>query len=115
MNNNHEALAEVLAGKLAPLVAQELARLLEQTPPPADPTLLDVAALAARLNVSARTVRRLDATGKIPQPIRIGRALRWHPDEIAAWEKENMPERNRWEAIRVAKKLGPATPGGQRR
>ena len=39
--------------------------------------LLDARAVAALLNVSAKTVQRLAARGELPQPIRLGRAVRW--------------------------------------
>ncbi|MGH9188309.1 MAG: helix-turn-helix domain-containing protein, partial [Acidimicrobiales bacterium] len=46
--------------------------------------LMDVGALAARLNVSVRYVRRLVAERRVPY-IKFGRLLRFDPDEIEGW------------------------------
>ena len=46
------------------------------------PALLDAAAVAARLDVSLRTVRRLIAAGELPVH-RIGRAVRVSEDDLA--------------------------------
>ncbi len=44
-------------------------------------SLLTVADAAARLNVSAKTIRRLIQRGEL-RAIRIGRAIRIHPEDI---------------------------------
>lgn len=75
----------------------------QQTPPEVNEELLDVAGLAERLKVGVRTARRWDALGKIPAPVRIGRALRWRLPEIIAWQLEGSPSRERWEAIWAAR------------
>ena len=48
------------------------------------PTLLDLAGLAARLGVGERYVRRLVDERRIPYR-KIGRLLRFDPDEVEAW------------------------------
>ncbi len=60
---------------------------------------VDAKRLAELLAVSLRTVRRLDSAGKLPRPVRIGGAVRWRLDEIAAWLASDCPDRNRWEAM----------------
>lgn len=39
--------------------------------------------LAAALQVSVKTVRRQMLAETLPKPLRIGRQLRWHPEEVA--------------------------------
>ena len=47
--------------------------------------LLDIEDLAALSHVSVGTIRWWLQTGKIPQPLKLGRLLRWEPDVIASW------------------------------
>jgi len=51
------------------------------------PRLLDITALAARLGVNARHIRRLVAERRIPF-IKWGHLLRFDPAEIRAWIDE---------------------------
>lgn len=44
--------------------------------------LLTVDDVAKILRVSTRTVRRRWNKGEFPAPMRIGRLVRWHPDQI---------------------------------
>ena len=55
-----------------------------------------VETLAAVLATSPKTVRRLDAAGKLPQPVRVGRGLRWSRDEIARWLAAGCPPPHRF-------------------
>jgi predicted DNA-binding transcriptional regulator AlpA len=50
--------------------------------------LLDVQAVARLFSLSAQTVRRLDSQGRIPPPIRIGRAVRWYKPHVLGWLAE---------------------------
>ena len=56
----------------------------EQVSLPMDP-LLTPKAVAKFLSVHPRTLTRLALTSSFPQPIRIGRSLRWRADQISAW------------------------------
>lgn len=47
--------------------------------------VLTVEEVAAMLQISPRTVYRLNDRGKIPQPIRLGRSVRWNYREIEEW------------------------------
>ncbi|WP_416171990.1 helix-turn-helix transcriptional regulator [Agrobacterium salinitolerans] len=38
--------------------------------------------LASAFKVSPRTVRRWVADGDFPRGIKVGKALRWHPDDV---------------------------------
>jgi predicted DNA-binding transcriptional regulator AlpA len=50
--------------------------------------LLDVRAVARLFSLSTQTVRRLDSQGRIPRPIRIGRAVRWYKPHVLGWLAE---------------------------
>lgn len=47
--------------------------------------MLSVAEVATLLNVSKRHVWRLKSAGKLPQPIKVGRAVRWTQESIATF------------------------------
>jgi len=77
--------------------------------PPADPAgaplVVDARRLAAMLCIGLRTVRTLDAAGKLPAPVRIGGRVVWRVDEIRDWLDAGAPDRATWAAIRrVARK-----------
>ncbi len=44
--------------------------------------LLNAHQVAKILNVSTRTLWRLKSAGKLPEPVRIGGSVRWHPQDI---------------------------------
>ena len=56
--------------------------------------------LAERLGLSLRHVRRLDATGKLPRPLKLGGSVRWLVKEINRWLEAGAPDRIRWEAMK---------------
>ena len=41
--------------------------------------------LSERLQISPRTVSRMICDRRLPQPLLIGRGIRWPEDEIEAW------------------------------
>jgi len=47
--------------------------------------------LAELLNVSERHIYRMNASGKLPRPKRIGRCVRWDPDEVQRMLDGNGP------------------------
>ena len=47
--------------------------------------MLSALEVAALLSVSQRHVWRLRSAGKLPQPIKIGRAVRWTQNSIATF------------------------------
>ena len=63
------------------------------------PLLLRAPNAAALCNISIRTWRTWDSTGKTPRPIRIGRKVFWRPDELKAWVTAGCPDRITWEAM----------------
>lgn len=66
----------------------------------APPLLLDAAGVASALRISKRHLATLSSSGRIPRPIRMGRAVRWNADEIRRWIEAGGPSRDKWEAIR---------------
>lgn len=71
---------------------------------PLSPLVVDARRLAKLLCCGLRTVRTLDAGGKLPAPIRIGGRVVWRLDEIRAWLAAGAPDRETWAAIRDARK-----------
>lgn len=63
---------------------------------------LDAAGLAQGLGVSVRHIRRLNAAGKLPRPVRLGRLVRWAADEIRDWLAAGCPDRQSWQAAKNA-------------
>lgn len=62
---------------------------------------IDAKQLAEVLGLSVRTVRRLDSSGKLPRPLRIGGAVRWSLEDISAWIAAGCPDRQKWESLRI--------------
>ena len=56
------------------------------TPSVVEPAkLLDVRAVAARLDCSVRHVYRLSDAARMPKPVRLGSLVRWRADELDQW------------------------------
>lgn len=72
--------------------------------PASSPLVADARRLAAMLGVGLRTVRTWDAAGRLPAPVRIGGRVVWRVDELRDWLDAGAPNRDRWAAIRVARK-----------
>ena len=49
------------------------------------PLAIDAKTLASSLRISLRHLRRLQASGQLPAPIRLGRAVRWRLSSIEEW------------------------------
>lgn len=47
--------------------------------------LLTVQEVAEALKVSARQVWKLTASGRLPQPVRLGRSVRWRAADLATF------------------------------
>jgi excisionase family DNA binding protein len=61
---------------------------------------VDAAELAKLLNVSLRHVNAMNASGRLPRPIRLGRSVRWPRAELEAWIAAGAPSRDAWEQKR---------------
>ena len=55
--------------------------------------LLKVSELAQILNLSQRTIHRLNCTGKLPSPIKISGSIRWRQSDIDLWLDLDCPDR----------------------
>lgn len=64
--------------------------------PAITPLCVDVPGLATMLDVSERTVYRLDDAGRIPAAISLGACKRWRIEEIEAWMRAGAPKRKEW-------------------
>jgi predicted DNA-binding transcriptional regulator AlpA len=60
------------------------------------PALMTASEVAAALRLSVRAVWRDLASGRIPSPLKIGRATRWRAAEIADWITAGCPPAARW-------------------
>lgn len=59
--------------------------------------LMVAACVAAELiGISRTTFWRLHSEGKVPSPIRFGRATRWRRAELVAWVRAGCPPRDKW-------------------
>lgn len=62
--------------------------------------LLSAKALAKMLSLSKRQIFRLNSSGRIPAPIKIGGSVRWSAQEISTWLAASAPDRRTWEAMK---------------
>jgi predicted DNA-binding transcriptional regulator AlpA len=68
------------------------------------PLLADARGLVRLLAVGLRTVRQLDAAGKLPRPIKLGSRTLWNIQEIQDWIEAGAPDRATWEAFKKSKR-----------
>ena len=54
---------------------------------------------AQLLGISERHLWALNSSGRLPQPVRLGRSVRWRRQELLAWLEAGCPSRDRWEAM----------------
>ena len=57
--------------------------------------------VARLLGISERHLWALNSSGRVPRPLRLGRAVRWSVEELRDWIAAGAPERTRWEAMRA--------------
>ena len=60
--------------------------------------LLTAKNLGTWLNLSKRQIARLNASGKLPAPVRIGGSVRWDASVITLWISMGCPTRRIFEA-----------------
>lgn len=56
------------------------------------PKLISASELAELMDISERTLWRLQSAGKLPSPVRIGRSTRWRLEKIREWIERGCPE-----------------------
>ena len=63
------------------------------------PILVDARRAAAMLGVGLRTLRTMDAAGRLPAPVRLSPGcVRWRLAELRDWTEAGAPDRATWEA-----------------
>lgn len=68
---------------------------------PIRPLVVDAKLLAPLLSCGVRTVRTLDASGKLPKPLRIGGSVVWLLADICDWLEAGAPDRETWESRKI--------------
>ncbi len=64
------------------------------------PELVSVKQLSALLQLSPSAVYELRASGRLPEPVRLGGAVRWRRKEIECWILADCPPRHRWQEMK---------------
>lgn len=72
-------------------------------PTPVAPEGLSAAEASRLIGVSLSHFYQLHKTGRLPLPIRLGRAVRWRRSELMDWLAAGAPSRSRWQVIKGAK------------
>ena len=67
-----------------------------------EPILMPAAEAAKLLSISERHFYKLHSSGRVPRPIRLGRAVRWRADELRDWLAAGAPSRSQWQSMRKA-------------
>ena len=62
--------------------------------------LLTATTLGEMLSLSKRQIFRLNSSGKIPAPVRVGGSVRWIESEISAWIRTGAPDRKTWNSMK---------------
>ena len=52
--------------------------------------------VADALGVSVRHIWNMNAGGRLPEPVKFGRSVRWRSDEIRQWVSSGCPPRHKW-------------------
>jgi excisionase family DNA binding protein len=63
-------------------------------PPSTEPLFVTATELAKLLRISTRTLWRLLSAHRIPEPIRLGGAVRWRKEVIQGWIDQGCPAHN---------------------
>ena len=68
---------------------------------------VDARTLGRMLGLSLRTIRTMDAAGKLPRPVKLnGHSVRWIVFEIESWLAAGAPNRSEFEArVNAEKRL----------
>ena len=62
------------------------------------PILVDADGAAALLSISVAHFRKLARDGRIgPEPVRLGKCVRWSRAELARWADAGCPPRHLWQ------------------
>ena len=61
--------------------------------------LVDSSALGKILGIGRSTVFKLSSAGRLPRPLRIGRATRWSVADVRLWIAFGCPSREQFELL----------------
>lgn len=67
------------------------------------PLAIGATATAKLLGVSVRHLWAMNSSGRLPRPVRFGRAVRWNLRELQEWMDMGSPPRDRWEKMKSQK------------
>ena len=68
-------------------------------------TLTLTATQAAKLlGISRSQYYRMHTAGKVPEPVKLGGAVRWRRLELIEWLDAGAPSRDRWSSMRKARR-----------
>ncbi|MCX5670336.1 MAG: AlpA family phage regulatory protein [Planctomycetota bacterium] len=89
-----------------PDTAQALAILASPAPAPAPvapavaplPLLIDAAEACRLLGIGRSLFFALKSAGRLPDPVHLGRSVRWGRAELTAWVAAGCPPRETWES-----------------
>lgn len=59
--------------------------------------------VAEALGISRAHVFKLVSSGRLPKPVKLGRAVRWPRKDLEEWLASGAPSRDRWELMRAQK------------
>lgn len=62
--------------------------------------LISADEVAQLLSLSTSALYQFLSAGRLPEPVRLGRCVRWNLEELRAWVNAGCPPRHRWEAVR---------------
>ena len=69
-----------------------------------EPLLLPADEAARLLGISRGHLYKLHASGRLPEPVRLGRAVRWSRRELEDWLAAGAPSRAQWEVAKNFRK-----------
>lgn len=62
--------------------------------------MMDVQEVAKELQVSPRHVWALCSSARLPEPVRVGRCVRWPRETIEEWIRAGCPDLESWRAMK---------------
>jgi len=65
-----------------------------------EPLALTAIQAAKLLGVSRSHFFKLASSGRLPLPVRLGRAVRWRRDELVEWLEAGCPTLDKWQMMR---------------
>jgi excisionase family DNA binding protein len=73
---------------------------LKRTKTSVTPVLLKHGEVANLLGISEQHLSRLNAAGRIPAPLKLGKSTRWSRKELEEWITAGGPPKAEWEQLK---------------